>query len=93
MAIPHARLDGLDRIVGLFVQLEKPVDFEAADNQGVDLIFALLAPEEAGADHLRALAKVSRIMRDEAMRSKLRGCDSREAIHSLLTDMSASRAA
>lgn len=93
VAIPHARLDGLDRIVGLFVQLEKPVDFEAADSQGVDLIFALLAPEEAGADHLRALAKVSRVMRDETMRTKLRGCDTREAIHSLLTDVSASRAA
>ena len=93
VAIPHARMEGIDRIVGLFARLEKPVEFESADDQGVDLVFALLAPEEAGADHLRALAKVSRIMRDEAMRQKLRGTDKADALHSLLTDISASRAA
>lgn len=93
VAIPHARVPGLSRIVGLFARLEKPVDFESPDGQGVDLLFTLLAPEEAGADHLRALAKVSRIMRDEDMRAKLRSSDDAEALYALLTDISASRAA
>lgn len=93
VAIPHARMEGIEKIVGVFGRLQKPVEFESADDQGVDLVFALLAPEEAGADHLRALAKVSRVMRDESMRQKLRGTDKAEALHSLLTDLSASRAA
>lgn len=93
VAIPHARLDGLDCIVGVFARLEKPVDFEAADGQGVDLMFALLAPEKAGADHLRALAKVSRILRDETVREKLRSSNKAEALHGLLTELSTSRAA
>lgn len=93
VAIPHARLEGLDRIMGVFARLEKPVDFEAADSQGVDLVFALLAPEEADANHLRALAKVSRTMRDDAIRNKLRGSDDATAIHAMLTDLQASRAA
>lgn len=93
VAIPHARIEGLDSIVGIFARLEKPVDFEAADGQGVDLLFTLLAPEQAGANHLRALAKVSRILRDPAIREKLRKSDNAEALHALLTDISASRAA
>lgn len=93
VAIPHARMDGVERIVGVFARLEKPVEFESADDQGVDLVFALLAPEQAGADHLRALAKVSRVMRDEDMRQKLRGTSNAEALHSLLMDVAASRAA
>lgn len=93
VAIPHARLEGLDRIVGLFARLEKPVEFEAPDGQGVDLMFALLAPEQSGADHLRALAKVSRLMRDESIRRKLRASDGDEALYALLTEISASRAA
>ncbi len=93
VAIPHARVPGLNGIVGVFARLDKPVDFEAADGQGVDLMFTLLAPEEAGADHLRALAKVSRMMRDESIRGKLRASDNEEALHALLTEMSASRAA
>ena len=93
VAIPHARIPGLDGIVGLFARLDKPVDFEAADGQGVDLMFVLLAPEEAGADHLRALAKVSRLMRDESIRNKLRGSDNDESLYALLTDVSTSRAA
>lgn len=93
VAIPHARIEGLRTIVGVFARLEKPVDFEAADGQGVDLMFALLAPEEAGADHLRALARVSRMMRDEGVRQKLRASDDPDALHALLTDVSASRAA
>ena len=93
VAIPHARIPGLDRILGMFAVLEKPVDFEAADAQGVDLLFVLLAPEEAGADHLRALAKVSRLMRDESIRRKLRTSDTPEALYAMLTDMSDARAA
>ena len=93
VAIPHARITGLTSIVGLFARLEKPVDYEAPDGQGVDLMFTLLAPEEAGADHLRALAKVSRLLRDETMRGKLRDCDDADALYGLLTELSASRAA
>jgi len=93
VAIPHARLSGLDRIVGLFARFEKPIDFEAADGQGVDLMFALLAPEEADADHLRVLAKVSRLMRDKGLRGKLRTTKDADSLHALITDVSASRAA
>ncbi len=93
VAVPHARIAGLNGIVAVFAQLDKPVDFEAADAQGVDLIFALLAPQEAGADHLRALAKVSRLMRDAGVRKKLRETDSEAALYALVTDLSASRAA
>ena len=93
VAIPHARIAGLGQIVGLFARLDRPVDFEAPDGQGVDLMFTLLAPEEAGADHLRALARVSRLMRDEAMRKKLRASNDAEALHALITEVAASRAA
>lgn len=93
VAIPHTRVDGLDGIVGIFARLDKPVDFDAADGQGVDLLFALLAPEQAGADHLRALAKVSRILRNEDMRQKLRSSDNADALHGFLVDLTDSRAA
>jgi nitrogen PTS system EIIA component len=93
VAIPHARIAGLTSIVGIFAQLDRPVDFEAADGQGVDLVFCLLAPQEAGADHLRALAKVSRLMRDAGVRRKLRETDSEDALYALVTDLSTSRAA
>jgi PTS system nitrogen regulatory IIA component len=93
VAIPHARIEGLDRIAGLFARLETPVDFDAADGMGVDLMFVLLAPEEAGADHLRALAKVSRLMRDKDLRTKLRQTASANALHALLTEPSSARAA
>lgn len=93
VAIPHARIAGLDRIVGLFARLDRPVDFEAADGQGVDLLFVLLAPEEAGADHLRALARVSRLLRSEQTRQKLRASDGSDALHALLTEVSPSRGA
>lgn len=93
VAIPHARIEGLDRIVGVFARLERPVDFEAADGEAVDLVFALLAPEEAGADHLRALARVSRFLRDGETRTKLRQTDRTDALYALLTEPSTSRAA
>ncbi len=77
----------------LFAQLETPIDFDAIDEQPVDLICMLLAPETAGADHLKALARVSRLLRDRAICEKLRGTDSVEAIHALLTESMASHPA
>ena len=85
VAIPHARLEGLDRMVGAFARLETPVDFDAIDNQPCDLIFMLLAPEGAGADHLRALAKVSRVMRQEGLRKDLRTAQTVEALWKAFT--------
>ena len=88
LAIPHSKLPGLDRMQGVFARLEKPVDFDSIDDQPVDLVFLLLAPEGAGADHLKALARVSRIMRDCAFCDKLRGSDSPDAIYALLIESS-----
>ncbi|HUS55867.1 MAG TPA: PTS IIA-like nitrogen regulatory protein PtsN [Thermohalobaculum sp.] len=93
VAIPHARLPGLTSIVGLFARLDKPADFEAADGEGVDLIFVLLAPEESGADHLRVLARVSRLLRDTDLRKKLRETADAPALYALITEPMASRAA
>jgi len=93
IAIPHGKLPGLDRMTGLFARLDKPVDFEAIDNQPVDLVFLMLAPEDAGADHLKALARVSRLLRDRAVCAKLRGTDNADALYALLTDDRASDAA
>ena len=85
VALPHARLHGLDRVVGLFLRLEKPLDFDAVDRQPVDLIFALLAPKNSGVDHLKALALVSRTLRDSELRSKLRANDDPVALHAMLS--------
>jgi PTS system nitrogen regulatory IIA component len=93
VAIPHARLPGISAITGLFARLEKPADFEAADGVGVDLVFVLLAPEESGADHLRALARVSRLLRDADLRKKLRATSEPGALYALITEPMASRAA
>ena len=93
IAIPHGKLADLDRLYGLFARLEQPVDFDAIDDQPVDLIFLLLAPESAGADHLKALARVSRLLRDKAFCEKVRGTDSAKGIYALLTDDSAGHAA
>ncbi|HSF94739.1 MAG TPA: PTS IIA-like nitrogen regulatory protein PtsN [Thermohalobaculum sp.] len=93
VAIPHARLPELKSIVGLFARLEHPADFEAADGQGVDLVFVLLAPEDSGADHLRALARVSRLLRDADLRRKLRETSEAAALYALITEPLASRAA
>lgn len=93
VAIPHGKLPGLKRLHGVFARLETPIDFESVDEQPVDLIFLLLAPESAGADHLKALARVSRLLRDREMCEKLRGSDTTDAIYSLLTDTSTSHAA
>jgi PTS system nitrogen regulatory IIA component len=93
IAIPHGKLPGLARLYGMFARLEQPIPFEAIDEQPVDLIFLLLAPEGAGADHLKALARVSRLLRDRGICDKLRGTDKADAIYALLTDSTASRAA
>ncbi len=85
IAIPHGKLPNLERVYGVFARLERPIDFDAIDEQPVDLIFLLLAPEHAGADHLKALARVSRMLRDQGMCEKLRGSDSADAIYALLT--------
>ena len=93
IAIPHGKLAALTRLYGLFARLETPIDFEAIDEQPVDLIFLLLAPEQAGADHLKALARISRLLRDRSMCEKLRGSDTADALYALLTDSAESRAA
>jgi len=93
IAIPHGKLADVKQMFGLFARLEHSVDFEAIDEQPVDLIFLLLAPEGAGADHLKALARVSRLLRDRGICEKLRGADQAEAIYALLTDRAHSHAA
>ncbi|MDO5612727.1 MAG: PTS sugar transporter subunit IIA [Paracoccus sp. (in: a-proteobacteria)] len=84
VAVPHARLHALGKVVGLFIRLDKPMDFDAVDRQPVDLIFALLAPQSTGVDHLKALALVSRTLRDPDLRGKLRANDSPVALHAVL---------
>ncbi|PJE27627.1 PTS IIA-like nitrogen-regulatory protein PtsN [Pseudooceanicola antarcticus] len=85
VALPHARLDGVDSVRGCFIMLEKPVDFDAIDRQPVDLVFALFAPQEAGVDHLKALALVSRSLRDQALCRKLRANPDASTLYALLT--------
>jgi PTS system nitrogen regulatory IIA component len=92
-AVPHGRIPGFKRMLTLFARLEKPIDFDAIDSQPVDLIFLLLTPADAGADHLKALARISRLLRNRAMCAKLRGTESADAIYALLTDRAASHAA
>ncbi len=84
VAAPHARLAGLDRMRGVFVRLEQPVEFDSVDDQPVDLIFALFAPKDAGTEHLRALARVSRLLRQPKLREHLRQARTVDAIHALL---------
>ena len=83
IAIPHGKLAKLTRIVGLFARLARPIDFEALDGQPVDLLFLLLAPEAAGADHLKALARVARLLRDAEVARKLRESRDAEAIYAV----------
>jgi len=84
VAVPHARLPGLERMRAVFIRLDQPVAFEAVDDQPVDLLFALFAPEAASSEHLRALARVSRLLRSDEMRQQLRQARSADAIHALL---------
>jgi PTS system nitrogen regulatory IIA component len=92
IAIPHGKLAKLTKLFGLFARLDRPVDFEALDGQGVDLVFLLLAPEGAGADHLKALARVARLLRDHDIAHKLRESRDAAAIYSVLAMPSASAA-
>ena len=84
IAIPHGKLPHLNRLFGLFARLDRPVEFETLDGLPVDLIFVLLAPETAGADHLKALARVARLLRDPEMAMKLRQSRDAEAIYAVL---------
>jgi PTS system nitrogen regulatory IIA component len=92
IAIPHGKLPKLGKLFGLFARLDRPVDFEALDGQPVDLVFLLLAPEGAGADHLKALARVARLLRDPDVARKLRDSRDAEALYAVLAMPSASAA-
>ncbi len=93
IAIPHGKLVALTKLVGLFARLERPIEFDALDDQPVDLIFVLLAPEGAGADHLKALARIARLLRDTSTASKLRATTDAEALYTILMQPAASNAA
>lgn len=93
VAIPHARIDGIDRVRAVVVRLDTPVAFDALDDKPVDLLVALFAPRDASAQHLRALARVARLLRQPETRTALRQARSADAIHVLLTQEAASTAA
>ena len=93
VAIPHGKLPKLEKLFGLFARLERPIDFEALDGQPVDLCFLLLAPEAAGADHLKALARVARLLRDPEIARKLRDSRDADALYAVLAVPPASSAA
>jgi PTS system nitrogen regulatory IIA component len=93
VAIPHGKIDGLERVRGLFVKLDRPLEFAAIDAMPVDLVFVLLSPPEAGVDHLKALARVSRRLRDRAFVGKLRGAGSADALYALFASDGARDAA
>lgn len=85
IAIPHGRIEGLEKVSGFFVRLASPIGFDSIDGHPVDLVFLLLAPESAGADHLHALASVSRTLRDAALCGKLRKARDSKTLYSILT--------
>ena len=87
VAIPHGKLRALDHLVGVFGRLTRPVDFDSLDEQPVDVVFVLLAPETAGADHLKALARIARILRDPAMAQKLRSAVNADGVYAILTGL------
>ena len=94
VAVPHGKMSGLSKIVGMFARLEKPIDFDAADGDPVDIVVLLLAPEGAGADHLKALARISRLLRDRPAVQKLQTSKDVEALYAVLTqDETSSHAA
>ncbi len=93
IAIPHGKLAKCNRITGVFARLEKPIDFDALDGAPVDLVFLLLAPEHAGADHLKALARIARILRDPVITTRLRATRDADGLFLLLTQVQASHAA
>lgn len=93
VAIPHGKIEGLAQVVGLFAKLAQPLEFQAIDGMPVDLVFLLLSPPDAGADHLKALARVSRRLRDRNFVAKLRGAGSADALYALFTTSDARDAA
>ena len=93
VALPHARLDGVRQVTGAFLLLEKPVDFDAVDRQPIDLVFALFAPREAGVEHLKALALVSRTLRDAAVCTKLRANPDAATLYTIMTEAQTVQAA
>lgn len=93
VAIPHAKLPTIERLFGMFARLEKPINFDAIDDEPVDLVFVLLAPEAAGADHLKALARVARLMREPGLAAKLRNARDSAAIYALLSQAAEPNAA
>lgn len=93
IAIPHGKIEGLDRVIGLFARLGTPIDFAAIDDLPVDLVFLLLSPVDAGVEHLKALARVSRRMRDKGFVAKLRGAGSDDALYALFASGEARHAA
>jgi PTS system nitrogen regulatory IIA component len=93
IAIPHGKLDSVSHIFGIFGRFERPIDFEAIDGAPVDLVFMLIAPEAAGADHLKALARIARLLRDPGLTAKLRASRDVASLYGLLTQQSASNAA
>lgn len=93
VAIPHGRIDGLEQVTGYFARLTTPIDFQSVDNLPVDLVFLILSPPDAGADHLKALASVSRLLRDRNTLAKLRGARSRDALFALIAGVETLHAA
>ena len=93
VALPHARLGELGDVVGAFIRLDKPIEFESVDRQPVDLVFALFAPEDAGVSHLKALAMVARTLREPSVCAKLRANDDPAKLHTIMTEAQAARAA
>jgi PTS system nitrogen regulatory IIA component len=93
VAIPHGKIQGLERVYGYFARLAHPIDFQSVDGLPVDLVFLILSPPDAGADHLKALASVSRALRDREAVAKLRGARSRDAIFALLAGVESLHAA
>jgi PTS system nitrogen regulatory IIA component len=93
VALPHARLDGLEQVVGVLVVLEKPIEFEAVDRQPVDIAFGLFAPLDAGVEHLKALALVSRTLREPSLCAKLRANSESATLYTIVTAAQAAQAA
>jgi nitrogen PTS system EIIA component len=93
VALPHARLDSLEKVVGVFIRLEKPMDYGSVDRAPVDLVFALFAPRDAGVEHLKALALVSRRLRDAGLCGKLRANDAPDTLYAILTSNPDTKAA
>lgn len=86
IAIPHGRMAGISAPLGMFARLAQPIDFDSIDERPVDIVFLLIAPEGAGADHLKALARVSRLLRDRSLVEKLRATDNADALYALLVE-------